>query len=706
MIARWTWFCVRRRRAIALAWVVLILAALPYARTVNRHLTSSGFDDPSSAATWATNQAARVHPPKAPSPLLIVGMDGPGLKALVEAEGMKSNIVHRVAARQWLFLPSPATSVGQDTRLQEAVKRRGAAATPVSQQAIGNRIKRESSATLTKSGILAMPFLAVLLLLVFGSAMAISLPLIIALAGSEIALAIISLVAAHIQLSVFLTDIVSFLALGVGIDYALFISTRFRLNLDEGMDRNHAVVDAMRHAGRSVLYSGIAVALAVATLFLGSNAYWRGLALGGSVAIFSVLLATHSLLPAVMDFGGKKLFWGRIRGMNWRFWPRLAGAISRRPAWALLIGLAVLIPFSLLAPRFAMRTPVNLASMLPLSSPLRLAVAKEQQIQGPGSIAPLTVAIRLPTPLSDPQSWQAVARVSSRLSRLPGVARVLSPTGLGISPSELAAFSARPQRIPPTLKSFVTQNDRHLVVLYVTAKTGPDNPKTARLAGSIDHQLTAWLPAGSRAAAGGLVPILKSFNDLTVRRLPWIVAAALAVALVVLTWATGSLMQAVIGVVLDGLVALATAGFLVWVVHHGSWMGFEAKPLDSSITPLIFVLLFGLSMDYEVILLHRIQEPLRQHPENMRRSVERGLGSTGAMITGAGMIMVVVFLSLLISPLQVMKTLAVGLSFAVLADTWIVRTLLIPSVSVLLNQWAFWPWKPHAVPSERNRKAP
>lgn len=160
----------------------------------------------------------------------------------------------------------------------------------------------------------------------------------------------------------------------------------------------------------------------------------------------------------------------------------------------------------------------------------------------------------------------------------------------------------------------------------------------------------------------------------------------------VLAWATGSWVQAFLGVLLDGLVALATAGVLNLVVQHGAW-GFQPAPVDSAITPLIFVLLFGLSMDYEVILLHRIQEHLKWG-HSIRHAAWLGMAGTGAMITGAGMIMATAFLSLVISPLEIMKTLALGLAVAVILDTWVVRSLLVPGASVLLGRLAYWPWRP------------
>ena len=566
----------------------------------------------------------------------------------------------------------------------------------VTQATLGKKVSRDSSNTVATSGLLALPFLGVLLFFVYGSVAAIVLPLLIAVAGSELALAAISIIEVHVQLSVFLTNIVTFLALGVGIDYALFISNRFRMALDRGDSVPAAVAESMRHAGRSVLYSGIAVASAVAALLIGGDAYWRGLALGGSIAIASVLVATHSLLPAIMSVMGRHINWGRPkRVLDWGFWKSAGRFVTRKPGLSVIVGFVLLVPLAIFGFQISMQTPANLATMLPPNSSVRQAVRLEQRLAGPGSITPLAVVVQLPSPLTQSASWTRILGLTHNLQALPDVKKVASPAQMRLPARQLAAVFHNPGSAPSPVKTaltnFVPPHAKHLVVLYVTAKTGPDNSATALLVSRIDHHLGRWLPRGSKAAVGGQVPMLRSFNILTASRLPVIIGTALAVAFVVLAAATSSVIQALLGVIFDAVVALATAGMLVLVVQQGH-LGFEAMPLDSSITPLIFVLLFGLSMDYEVILLHRIQEPL-QEGRSVRQAVAHGVATTGSMITGAGMIMVVVFLALLISPLQVMKTLALGLSFAVLVDTWIVRSFLVPAMITLLGRRAYWPWR-------------
>ncbi|NMP22465.1 MMPL family transporter [Sulfobacillus harzensis] len=695
MIAKWSQFVVRHRWVVIVLWAVLVLATVPLATQVTKHLTTNGFDRKNSQVAWATNAVNEIHPLPSAKPLLIEGMGRKTAEVLGAHYGASAGDFHALTPSETVFLPPASMTASHGKRFEVQLRNRHATVTEVGQLAIGKKVTHDVSKTLTQSGLVALPVLA-LLLMVFGSVMSIALPFIIALAGSELALAAIAIISRHMTLSVFLTDIVSFLALGVGIDYALFISTRFRQNVDAGQSIEEAVADSMSHAGRSVLYSGIAVGLAVATLLLGNNAYWRGLAMGGAVALFAVLLATHSLLPAVMGVLGRHLNWGRVRRPDFGLWSWLARVVATRPVWSMLVGLVILVPLATLAPSIRMSTPANLATMLPPTNPLRRAVAVQQRVNGPGSIAPIAVMVRLKDSKDTPAAWSALGRLTNHLKTLPNVHSVSSATGLGLSPAQLALMASDPARAPKpvseALTNYLAPRNSHLFAVYVTAKTGPNDARTSQLVGDIDHHLPHWLPSGSRAYAGGLVPVLRDFNDLTSQRLPWIVAAALVVALVVLTAATGSLLQAVLGVLFDGLVAMATAGFLV-LVSHQQWFGFQNQPLDSSITPLIFVLLFGLSMDYEVILLHRIQERVRAGVA-MQEGVRQGVATTGAMITGAGMIMVVVFLALLISPLQIMKTLGIGLSFAVLADTWVVRSLLVPSATALFGKYGFWPWRP------------
>lgn len=691
-IMPWT---ARFRYGIVVLWLLLVVAAVPFAANVTHHLTSRGFENPSSRAVWADHQLTKLRPPASIPPTLIRSRPWSIIRSDAAKAGLDPAWLYRVQSHAALLLVPANAPIRPMTTFRRMIQQGGGQVETVNTAHIGQQISREAENTLKSSATLALPLVAVLLLLVFGTVASAILPLLIAAVGSVLSLAIIDLLESQVTLSIYLTDIVSLLALGVGVDYALFISARFRQGLARGLSTPRAVQEAMATAGRSVFFSGLAVALAVSTLVLGGTAYWRGLAIGGAVAVAAVLIATHTLLPAVLSMMGSCINWGRVPlgGRLGTFWSTI-GRFSTRQALPIAIGLVVLVIPGLYAPQAHMQTPANVASMLPASSVLRQASQKEQQVKGPGSIASIPVVLRLSTTVSNPQTWIGVGRLIRRIKQLPSVESVASPIPSAMPPAamaHLASLPLGPSSPSKALGAFINPaQDPHLVAVFVTSRWGPDSPHTIALTAQLQQTAHQVLPKGSVAGVGGATSVLHSFNQLTASRLPAMVGAVALVAFVILTLATGSLPQALIGVILDGLVALATAGILVLTVQRGG-LGLEPEALDSSITPLIFVLLFGLSMDYEVILLHRIQEYMHKGM-TAQAAAQKGIAMTGSMITGAGLLIVVVFAALITSKLEIMQALGIGLTTAILLDTWVVRTFLVPSSVALWGRFAFWPW--------------
>ena len=706
LLFRWARFLARYRWVVIGVWLAILVVAAPLAKNVTHRLSSSGFENPSSQSAWVDTQLSHLRGGGGGAATLLIEHASLGrVRAWASASGLPSTRVYQLqAADSSVLIPPsgrdvvPAKIIGEETTFRRAADRGGATVTVVSDAAVGEKVTQGAKTTLAQSLPLALPVLLLLLLVVFGSVASAALPLLVAAVGAVLALGVLDLLENVMTLSSYLTDIVSFLALGVGVDYALFISMRFRSERDAQVDPDHAVAETMRHAGRSVLYSGIAVALALSSLLLGGNAYWRGIAVGGAVAVACVLAATHTLLPALIRLFGRRLDWGRIRVLGTgRLWAAISTLVEGHPVWAIILGIAILGVPAWFGRDLIIRTPANLALELPVSDPLRQAVNKQQQVLGAGFNGPVVLALRLPSTVTKPTYWDEVARVTNKAMALPDVRGVASPVTLGVPTTALAALAAHPDRMPPALRtglqSFINPAySPHMVVLYVTPKSGPDSPRTTALVKRLQQDLPHWVPPGSRTGVGGVTALLNGFNHLTGRRLPLMMAAVAFVAFAILFMATGSLWQPLLGVAFDGLVALATAGLLVLTVQRGGF-GLYPLPPDSAITPLIFVLLFGLSMDYEVILLHRVQEHVDR--AGAREAAARGLKSTGAMITGAGMIMVVVFLALIKSPLEIMQTLAIGMTGAILLDTWVVRSLLVPGSIALLDRFAFWPWGTH-----------
>ncbi len=688
----------RRRVAWSLValWALIAIVAFPFARTVTRDLTSNDLQVSGSPSVWADNRLAVLRAPAHAGPVLLTGLAAGRLQQLAQAGHLPAAWLH-AGAGGLLLLPPGGTLQAAVAPFLAEVTHDGGNVQAVSAGAIGGEIGRDSRQTLQSASRIALPVLLLLLPIVFGAVAQAIMPLVVAALGAELALAVLSVLERHLTLSVYLTDIVTFLALGVGVDYALFVTTRFREASDRGLDPDAATVEAMRTAGRSVLFSGLAVSLAVGTLLLGGTSYWRGLALGGAVAVACVLLATHTLLPSLLRLLGRRVRWGVVPVAmgRWPLWRRLAEWSTWRPWLSVVLGIGLLALPAVLAPQLRVTLPADLATILPRGAPLRQASALQQQLDGPGSIGPLPIALEFPGTVTQPATWQAVQKVVGALASLPDIASVAAPTGGGATPALLAhlAATAGGQAGLGALANFINPaGDPHLVALTVIAKSGPDHPATATLLANIQSTLNRTLPPGARGAVGGPTALIHDFTGHTVRRLPWIIAAAALVALGVLLFATGSLPQTLLGVLLDGLVAAATAGVLVLTIQRGG-LGLEAQAPNLTVVPLVFVLLFGLSMDYEVILLHRIQEALAGG-EQVRAAARRGIAETGGMITGAGLVMVVVFIVLVSSPLGVLQTLGIGMTVAILLDTWVVRTFLIPGMTALLGRAAFWPWKP------------
>jgi len=662
-------------------WLLVIALAVPQLSQVTAHLSSGGFSAPHSQSQAADATVSRLRtPPSAPT-VLVRGLSLRQVTRLANETRVAPTALHQSGARQVVVVPGASLAAMRAFVIR--ARQAGARVTSLNATTLGQAVSQEAIAAFTSSTAVAVPALLLLLLLVFGAVVPAMLPLVTAGVGTVVTLAAVSVVERYVPLSVYLLQIVSFLALGVGVDYALFVSTRFRAQLEADRSVDEAVTLAMRTSGRSVLFSGLAVSLALAALVLGGTAYWEGMALGGALAVASVLLVTHTLLPALLRLVGGRVSTGRIHFAmpDWRLWRVLAHWATSSPRWALGLGLLVLVIPALAAPALKADIPANVSAMLPAANPLARAQAVVNRVQGQGSQAPFVVVLSLPTPVTDPETWTLVGQATGELKALPDVASVSSPTGLA-APSLLAA-SARSPKSP--LGAFVSGPRR--VDLFVTATSGPDSAQSVALLGRIHARLSHL--RGVSVSVGGPVAVMQALNVYLGGRLPFMAAAVVLVALVVLWLATGSLLQAAVGVGLNALVTLATAGILVTVIQRGA-LGVVPEPLNLAVAPLVFVMLFGLSMDYQVILLHRIQERLGQG-EGARQAAAHAVGTTGGMITGAGLIMVAVVGALLVSPFEVLQTLAIGLVSAVILDTMVVRTFVVPAVITLLDRHAFWP---------------
>jgi RND superfamily putative drug exporter len=526
-------------------------------------------------------------------------------------------------------------------------------------------------------GILAA---IVIMLLAFGSVVAMGLPIITALFGIAIAFAVLDLLSHVITTPVFAPEMMAMIGLGVGIDYALFVVTRYRQGLAEGRDPREATTVSLATSGRSVVFAGTTVILSLLGLFILQLPFMRGLAVGAIAAVVLVMLAAISLLPAMLGFAGHAVDRLHVPGLlqsgaepsERGFWYRWSRTVQRRPLIAGLTALVCLLV--LIIPFFSMRLAFTDAGNDPPSTTTRQAFDELATGFGPGFNGPLIVAASLPGGRAS-----AVEALQAKVAATPGIA-FATPARFSASgrDAEIIAF---PTTSPQSARTEAIVHDlRDRVIPAATAGTGVLAYVGGETAGSVDA--SSYLS----------------------NRLVWVIGVVLLLSFLLLMAVFRSLVIPVKAVIVNLLSVGAAYGVIVAVFQWG-WLGGligigSTTPIDPWIPLMMFTILFGLSMDYEVFLLSRIREEWRRTGDNSS-AVADGLAKTARVITAAAAIMICVFGSFVIGdPLHVLKVFGLGLAAAILIDATLVRMVLVPSAMELLGRANWWmpSWLDRIVP--------
>ncbi len=500
----------------------------------------------------------------------------------------------------------------------------------------------------------------VILLLAFGSVVAAGMPLAVALAGLGVGVSGITLVAAFTNVATTAPTVASMVGLGVGIDYALFILTRHREGLAAGMDVPEAAGRAIATAGLSVLFAGFTVLLALSGLVLSRIPVFMTMGFTTGLVVAATVLSAVTLLPAVLGLAGRRVLRRRDRAAGAKITvesPRVrrwAGHVGRHP-WPWLLAAAVLM-LSLAAPALGMRTWPSDASSEPSSNTVRQAYDLVADAYGPGANGPLLVAVDLEKTGAD-----ALPGLGERLARVEGVASVAPPQ---LSPRRDAA------------------------VIMVTPEYGPQDE---RVTGLVDRVRADALPPGAEVT--GLTAVYVDLSRTLSDRLWPVIGVVVATSFVMLMIVFRSVLVPLKAAVMNLLSIGAAYGVLTAVFQWGwgtSLLGLpHSVPVSSFIVLLMFAVLFGVSMDYEVFLLSRIREEWLAHGD-ARGSVTTGLAATGRVITSAALIMVAVFLGFAADPGLIVKQMGVGLAVAVALDATVVRLVLVPAAMSLLGRANWW----------------
>lgn len=706
MLYRYGAFVARRARLILLLSALVMIGAAVLGVGAFGKLRNGGFDDPSSPSSRAEQLIESQFGGRSNLVLLVTPDSGIVDDPAAQADGRA--LTEELAAQPYVndvvsYFVTPAPGLrsdggtdalvlarieGDDAEVTERAEeiiasfegQRGTLRVLAGGQAgVNQDVTAQVGRSLAIAEAIAVPLTLLLLVFAFGSVVSALLPLAVggvAILGTFAELALLGSVT---EVSVFSINLTTALGLGLGIDYALFLVSRFREQLAAGDTVPEAVARTVATAGRTVIYTAVAVTAALAALLVFPLYFLRSFGYAGIGVVAIAALGALVLLPALLAVLGPRVNAGRVtfrrreRGARSAapslFWGRLAGRVMRRPALLGLpvVALMLLVGSPLLGVVFG--TPDQ--GVLRETAPSR-QVADALVARFPGnSAAPIDVIT------TGPVSAQDVAVFARTLSALPDVAQVSSSAGLYID------GQGTPTPVDAQFGS--AQAQRFTVVTALEAKSDRSQELVREI-----RDLSG--PGGTGLLVTGVDAALIDTKQSIAERLPLAVALVLLTTLVVLFLFTGSVVQAVRAIILNGLSLAATLGVLTWIFQEGhlaSVLGFTPRPMDVSMTVLLFCIVFGLSMDYEVFVLSRIKE-LHDAGVPTMQAVPDGLARSGRIVSTAAGLLAVSFFAFGTSTVSFLQMFGIGAGLAILIDATLVRGVLVPAAMRVLGRAAWW----------------
>jgi RND superfamily putative drug exporter len=706
------------------AWAVIVLACLPFAPQAVRRLQPGGFSSPAHEAQRTADllQAAFESSPAtlvavytsdeltSDDPRFLQAMDA-SLARVGSLAGVASITTHRENALQAApdgrtAYASIALNVGPEAfrellpTVKDAIQPTELDMVLTGAPVFYADILEVTERDLRRAELISFPFAGLALVLLFGSLVASALPALVGGAAVATTLAVMALISNVTDLSVFALNLVTMLGLGLGIDYSLFVVSRFR---EEGptddrrptTDVRDALAATMSTAGRAVLFSGLTVLLGLLGLMTFDLMAMRSLGIAGSIVVGLCVLAALTLLPALLALLGPRVGAFTVlrppRGRS-GFWQRIAQSVMARP-WPVFT--AVVVGLLLLgAPFLRVDLGAPDASILPRDVQSRQGFDLLRDRFGPGEIAPILVVVQAQDTVFTPERIGTLVDFARRLEADPRVARVDAMVTLdprlsreqyqllyrdegrvyeGFARAAAGAFT----RDPVTL-------------LRVVAREGQTTAEAKSLVRSIR---ATPIGGGMEMLVGGGSAGVVDYVDALYSDFPRALILVVGATYLVLLWTFRSAVLPIKAIIMNALSITASYGALVVVFQEGMFSGLLGfQPLgfvEASLPIVLFCVLFGLSMDYEVFLLSRIREAYLESGDN-RDSVAQGLERSGRIITSAAAIIVLVSGSFVAADIILIKALGLGTAIAVFLDATVVRALLVPATMRLLGDWNWW----------------
>lgn len=557
-----------------------------------------------------------------------------------------------------------------------------------------------------------MPITLILLVLAFGAVAASFLPLVAGGFAISLALGAAVVISARFPLSILLQNVVTMLGLGLGIDYALLVVGRFREGLFAGLPSRDAAIDAGDQAGHTILLSGASVCIGFAALIGIPVNELKSLAVGGLLVIVMAVLLAVTLLPALLAILGHRVNWLSIRRKNngtgsdrWRSWGRF---VCAHPMMVLLVAGIPIGVLALQARR--LNTDLPRGDWLPPKMESAVGLRTLRDSNRSGIVNAIRIVVQLPkdSPWDSPSGWQALKRASDSFAQDKRVARVRSlPAVTGLVSPNIQVLMGMPAPIRGALAS----KDGHsaLIELMPTeeASQGGAMDIVREIRSKSPESLTGL--KATRLDVGGLPALNVDYADATTGRLWNVVLYVVVVTMIALLIGFRSVLIALKAVALNLVSVAAAFGAVVLVFQDGigvRFLGLSA-PLDgtfSAIPLMVFCVVFGLSMDYEVFLVARVAEARRNGADDSE-AIAEGLARTGGLITSAAAIMIVVFAGFTLGDFVIVKILGFALAVAVLVDATVVRVAIGPALFRLAGRWNWWPGERSSKKSVEERRA-
>ena len=726
---------VRRKYIVVAVWALIILAALPFAPRAQEFLKPGGFSNesfPSVKARKVLQERLELstlsidfvfsHPEWQP---FDARFSDAVLKAVGDLDkyGEISYVVTHLDDPQRASSTSNTVHVtaGLTIELEESLGFLKTVAADVDPgpldliitgaPALYRDISLASQEDLRRGESVAFPIATFTLLLVFGTLIAAILPAAVGGAGVLVGLGIVFFMSQGIDMSVFALNIVTLLGIGVGIDYSLFYTSRFQEELRSGKSVDDAVLGANSHAGKAIMFSAITSLIGLISLVAFPVMMLRSVGIGAVAVIFAALLAALTLMPALLAILGHRVNRFRI-GPDWAkrngFWVPLSNWVMKRPWMVLLPTVTILVLLAI--PAGSMRLGTVDATILPdsLESRRGFDVLREE----------FGFALKTVIPVGYTFEGSPFARrnidnaydIGRELERLDGVSRVISVVNLDptFGPDQYEVLYQSPESITDVaLARIVRETVRDGAILFlVESELHPFWPETRELVTEIRSLLPPEGNGGTLHVDGGASEITDIINVLY-GKFPIIIAVVLIGTYLSLMLLFRSVILPLKAVLLNVLSILASYGALVFVFQQGHFSGllnFEAMGVIEATLPiLLFAIIFGLSMDYEIFLLSRVAEAYDRTGDN-EAAVAEGLQKSGMIITGAAGILIVVAASFVLADVVVVKAIGLGLAIAVFVDVTLVRALVAPAIMRIAGPWNWYlpGWLDRILPEVRH----